>query len=235
MSFLDRVEQACAAFIERTFAKTFPSDLEPTQIARKLVATMEARTRGGEGQMYAPGSYIVYVNPDDFARLAEHQAYLEREWAELLRDLAGRVGVKFLEGDPNIEMTPRESIPAGAVEVTAIGEATVAIDTTIPRPPATGRRFHLRMIKGVPAYGVYFVEGRAQIGRSEQSDVFLVDPSVSRTHAIVEVDGRQPVVRDLGSTNGTFVNGERIEASQLQDGDELMFGNTRMRFEASGE
>ena len=236
MSFLDRVEQACAAFIERTFAKTFPSDLEPTQIARKLVATMEARTRGGEGQMYAPGSYIVYVNPDDFTRLSEHQAYLEREWAELLRDLAGRVGVRFLEGDPNIEMTPRESIPAGAVEVTAIGEATVAIDSTIPRPSGVAaRKFHLRMIKGVPAYGVYFVEGRARIGRSEESDVFLVDPSVSRTHAVVEVDGVEPVVRDLGSINGTFVNGERIEARQLKDGDELMFGNTRMRFEVGGE
>ncbi len=233
MSFLDRVEQACAAFIERTFAKTFPSDLEPTQIARKLVATMEARTRGGEGHMYAPGSYIVYVNPDDFMRLAEHQTYLEREWAELLRDLAGRVGVKFLEGDPNIEMTPRESIPAGAVEVTAIGEATVTIDATIPKPPVTGRRFHLRMIKGVPAYGVYLVEARARVGRSEESDVFLVDPSVSRTHAVVEVDGVEPVVRDLGSTNGTFVNGERIEAKQLKDGDELMFGNTQMRFEAT--
>jgi FHA domain-containing protein len=235
VSFLDRVEQACAAFIERTFAKTFPSDLEPTQIARKLVATMEARTRGAEGHMSAPGSYIVYVNPDDFARLAEHQAYLEREWAELLRDLAGRVGIKFMEGDPNIEMTSRESIPAGAVEVSAIGEATVTIDTTSQRPPPAGRRFHLRMIKGVPAYGVYFVEGRARIGRSEESDVFLVDPSVSRTHAVVEVDGVKPVVRDLGSTNGTFVNGERIEARQLEDGDELMFGNTRMRFEASGE
>jgi hypothetical protein len=234
MSFLDRVEQACAAFIERTFAKTFPSDLEPTQIARKLVATMEARTRGGEGHMSAPGAYIVYVNPEDFARLAEHQAYLEREWAELLRDLAGRVGIKFLEGDPNIEMTPRESIPTGAVEVTAIGEATVTIDIPMP-PPPTARRYHLRMIKGVPAYGVYFVEGRSRIGRSEESDVFLVDPSVSRTHAVVEVDGVEPIVRDLGSTNGTFVNGERIEARPIKDGDELMFGNTRMRFEMAGE
>jgi hypothetical protein len=235
VSFLDRVEQACAAFIERTFAKTFPSDLEPSQIARKLVATMEARTRGGEGKMYAPGSYIVYVNPGDFTRLAEHQAYLEREWAELLRDLAGRVGVKFVEGDPNVEMTPRESVPAGAVEVIAVGEATVTIDAPITRPEPATKRFHLRMIKGVPAYGVYFVEGRARIGRSEESDVFLVDPSVSRTHAIVEVQGVEPVVRDLGSTNGTFVNGERIEARQLKDGDELMFGNTRMRFEASGD
>ena len=233
MSLFERIEAACAAFIERSFARTFPSDLEPTQIARKLVAVMEARTRGEEGHLHAPGSYIVYVNPSDFERLAEHQAYLEREWADLLRDLAGRVGIRFLDGDPSVEMTSRESIPAGAVDVGVLDEATVTIDAAaLKRLP---RRFHLRMIKGVPAYGVYYIEGRARVGRSEESDVFLVDPSVSRTHAVVEVDGIEPVVRDLGSTNGTFINGERIEARALQDGDELMFGNTRMRFEASGE
>jgi hypothetical protein len=233
MSFLEKIEQACAAFIERTFAKTFPSDLEPSQIARKLVATMQARTRGDEGHLLAPGSYIVYVNPADFERLADYQAYLEREWGELLRDLAGRVGIRFMEGEPNVEMTSRESVPAGAVDVAVVDEATVTIDAGLMR--RLPKRFHLRMIKGVPAYGVYYVEGRAQIGRSEESDVFLVDPSVSRSHAIVEVDGVEPVVRDLGSTNGTFVNGERIEARALKDGDELMFGNTRMRFESGGE
>ena len=233
MSLFEKIEQACAAFIERSFARTFPSDLEPAQIARKLVATMEARTRGDEGHLMAPGSYIVYVNPADFERLADHQAYLEREWAELLRDLAGRVGVRFMDGDPNVEMTSRESIPAGAVDVAVVDEVTVTIDAAIAR--RLPRRFHLRMIKGVPAYGVYYIEGKARIGRSEESDVFLVDPSVSRTHAVVEVDGVEPVVRDLGSTNGTFVNGERIEARPLRDGDELMFGNTRMRFELSGE
>jgi hypothetical protein len=231
LSFLERMEQACAAFIERTFAKTFPSDLEPTQIARKVVATMQACTRGDEGHRWAPGSYIVYVNPADFARLAEHQTYLEREWAELLRDLAARVGVRFLEGSPHVEMVSREAVPAGAVDVDAVEEATVAVDRTPPVPPA--ERYHLRMLKGVPAYGVYYVEGRARIGRSEENDVFLVDPSVSRSHAVVEVDGSEPVVRDLGSTNGTYVNGERVEARFLRDGDELTFGNTRMRFEAS--
>lgn len=233
MSLFERIEQACAAFIERSFARTFPSDLEPTQIARKLVATMEARTRGDEGHLSAPGSYIVYVNPADFERLADHQSYLEREWAALLSDLAGRVGIRFLDGEPSVEMNSRESVPAGAVDVTVIDEATITIDTSsLPHAP---KRFHLRMIKGVPAYGVYYVEGRARIGRSEESDVFLVDPSVSRTHAVVEVDGVEPVVRDLGSTNGTFVNGERIEARPLRDGDELMFGNTKMRFEIGGE
>jgi hypothetical protein len=229
VSFLERMEQACAAFIERTFAKTFPSDLEPTQIARKLVATMQARSRDDQGHRYAPASYIVYVNPGDFARLAEHQAYLEREWAELLRDLAARVGIRLLDGQPSVTMTPREAVPAGAVDVDVVEEATVAIDGA-PSPRPSGP-YHLRMIKGVPAYGVYYVGGRARIGRSEENDVFLVDPSVSRMHAVVEVEGSEPVVRDLGSTNGTFVNGERVEAQPLRHGDELTFGNTRMRFE----
>ena len=133
MGFLARIEQACAAFIERAFAKTFPSDLEPAQIARKLVATMEARTRGEDGKMVAPGSYIVYVNPDDYERLSEHQAYLEREWAELLSDLAARVGVRFKD-DANVEMVPRASIPAGAVDVAVIDEATVDIRVAAPEP-----------------------------------------------------------------------------------------------------
>jgi len=233
MGFLARIEQACAAFIERAFAKTFPSDLEPAQIARKLVATMEARTRGEDGKMVAPGSYIVYVNPDDYERLSEHQAYLEREWAELLRDLAARVGVRFKD-EANVEMVPRASVPAGAVDVAVIDEATVDIRVA-PEPKRPPRRFHLRMMKGVPAYGVYYIEGKSLIGRSEECDVFLVDPSVSRTHAIVEVVNGEPNVRDLGSTNGTFVNGMRVESSALRSGDELRFGNTQMRFEAAGE
>ncbi len=212
MSWFARIEQACAAFIERTFAKTFPSDLEPAQIARKLVSTMEARTRGDEGHLLAPGSYLVYVSPDDFSRLAEHRAYLEREWAELLRDMATRVGVYFFDGGPNVEMVAREGIPPAIT------------------PP---KRFHLRMMKGVPAYGVYFIDRSASIGRSEESDIFLVDPSVSRNHATLRIEGEGVLVEDLGSTNGTFVNGERITGTRrIVSGDALTFGNTQMRLEA---
>lgn len=231
MSWFARIEQACGAFIERTFAKTFPSDLEPAQIARKLVSTMEARTRGDEGHLLAPGSYLVYVSPEDFSRLAEHRAYLEREWAELLRDMAARVGVYFFDGGPNVEMVSRESIPPG------MGDVAVASDVTISIPSAPAitppKRYHLRMMKGVPAYGVYFIDRAAAIGRSEESDIFLVDPSVSRNHATLVIDGEAVVVEDLGSTNGTFVNGERISgARRIVSGDALTFGNTQMRLEA---
>jgi hypothetical protein len=227
VSWFARIEQACAAFIERTFAKTFPSDLEPAQVARKLVATMEARTRGDDGKLVAPGSYTVFVNPEDFSRLVEHRAYLEREWAELLRDMAGRVGVSFFDGDPNVAMEARGSVPLGALDIAVSGDVATAA------PEAAAHRFHLRMIKGVPAYGVYFIEGTATIGRSEESDIFLVDPSVSRNHAEMEIDADGPLVRDLASTNGTFVNGERVNAPRhVRSGDLLTFGNTQLRLEA---
>jgi len=231
MSWFARIEQACAAFIERTFAKTFPSDLEPSQIARKLVTTMETRTRGDEGHMLAPGAYLVYVNPDDFARLAEHRAYLEREWAELLRDMAARVGVYFFDGGPNVEMISRDSVPLGVADVAVASDVTISI----PNAPATTppKRYHLRMMKGVPAYGVYFIEGSATIGRSEESDIFLVDPSVSRNHATLCVEDGHVEVEDLHSTNGTFVNGERLTGvRRVVSGDVLAFGNTQMRLEA---
>lgn len=220
MNFLERMEQACAAFIERTFAKTFPADLEPAQIARKLVSTMEAQTRGDDGHLTAPAAYAVSLSPADYERLSEHREYLERAWAELLRDLAARVGVTFFDGEPRVAMAARSSMPLGAIAI----EAAAA--------PKRETQFSLRMVKGVPPDGVYSIQGTARVGRSEESEIVLVDPSVSRVHAILEIHAGEASVRDLDSTNGTFVNGRRVKFETLRDGDELLFGNTRMRFEA---
>ncbi|HEY5257947.1 MAG TPA: FhaA domain-containing protein [Candidatus Baltobacteraceae bacterium] len=220
MSWLFRIEQACAAFIERAFAKSFPSDLEPAQIARKLVATMEAATRTGDDGLLAPGSYRVYVNPDDLERLAPHAAYLEREWAQLLADMAARVDVGFSGGGVAVRMEARPSIPAGAVDI----EADV---------PSSSTRYVLRMLSGVSSADVYPVDGALRVGRADDSELKLADPSVSRRHAVVDLDRGAPFVRDLGSRNGTFVNGERIHVRRLSPGDLVVFGKTEMRLEGA--
>jgi hypothetical protein len=219
VSFFERIEQACAQFIERTFAKSFPSDVEPAQIARKLVATMEAQTRGEDGRAGAPSVYAVYVSPADFERLEEHREYLEEAWTDLLRDLAAKVGIGFVDGEPRVTMSARPSVPLGAIAI-EVGDAARA-----------GAQFALRMIKGLPVDGVYSITGTTRVGRGDESEIVLLDPSVSRAHAIVEFDAGEPVVRDLDSTNGTYVNGRRVRVESLRDGDELRFGNTRMRFE----
>lgn len=221
MSWFAKIEETCAAFIERAFANMFPSDLEPAQIARKLVATMEARTQSVESAIVAPSRYSVFVNPADFERLLEHREYLEREWAALLADVAGRVGIRFDAESPHVELREDPEVVPGAIEI----EPEAAAHTT------TGP-LRLRVVKGMPADVSYSVSGPVRVGRDTECDIFLVDPSVSRNHATVEpVDG-ELLVRDTGSTNGTFVNGERIQLRALRRGDVVAFGKTEMRVES---
>lgn len=67
------------------------------------------------------------------------------------------------------------------------------------------------------------------VGRSRACDVRLADPAVSARHARVACRGGRWTVADLGSTNGTWVNGARIEHAVLQPGDELVLGEMGAR------
>ncbi len=218
-----RIERRCAEFIERAFAQVFPSDLEPAQIARKLVATMEARTEAADGGMVAPARYTVRVHLNDFERLRTHRTYLQTEWSALLADVAQRVGIRFEEAQrPEVELIASEDVVPGGV----------GIDTGSSSPPAQSA-FTLRMVKGVPPDGSYRVTGAMRLGRSPQSDIVLADPSVSRNHALLDVRGDALLVRDADSTNGTFVNGERVAQRALRPGDNVTFGKTQMRVESA--
>lgn len=220
MNFFARVEEACAAFVERAFANMFPSDLEPAQIARKLVATMEARTRQREDGPVAPAHYAVYVHADDYARLSPHRAYLEGEWAALLADVGERVGISF-ETPPRIELREGADMVAGAVEI-----ATEENEGSRARSA-----FVLRVLGGIATEPEFRINGAARVGRSPESDVHLPDPSVSRIHALLDVQNGALVVHDGGSTNGTYVNKERIDSAVLKSGDVVSFGKAALRVE----
>ena len=69
------------------------------------------------------------------------------------------------------------------------------------------------------------------VGRSDEADVCLGDDWVSRTHCEIDVVDDNLVVRDLGSRNGTFINGSRIEVSPFLTGDELMVGRSMFQVE----
>ena len=221
MSWFIRIEEACAAFIERAFANMFPSDLEPAQIARKLVATMEARSQSVENTIAAPGRYAVFVNPTDYARLEPHRDYLEREWAALLADVAERVGIRLQDEPAQVSLFERAGVVAGAIEIeTADGE-----------DDRTQGQFRLRLVKGMPLGEEFLIAGQARVGRNSASEIFLTDPSVSRNHATLEVQDGRLAVRDAGSSNGTFVNGERVAERALRIGDVVAFGKTELRVE----
>ena len=68
------------------------------------------------------------------------------------------------------------------------------------------------------------------IGRSPDCAIFLDDVTVSRKHAVVSQQGERWVLEDQGSLNGTFVNRDRVETTELSDGDDLQIGKYRLTF-----
>lgn len=90
----------------------------------------------------------------------------------------------------------------------------------------------LLIVKHGPNLGARFLldQKLTLAGRHPNADIFLDDVTVSRKHAeFVRVEN-QFSVRDLGSLNGTYVNGERTEAADLQDGDEVRIGKFRLTY-----
>lgn len=83
----------------------------------------------------------------------------------------------------------------------------------------------IMVIKG-PNIGdkFYLTEEKFTIGRSVDSDILLDDITVSRQHAIIERQNKAYIMRDLGSLNGTYINGEIINESKLNNGDKLQIG-----------
>ena len=86
-------------------------------------------------------------------------------------------------------------------------------------------------IEGGPRTGLTYVlgPGNTLAGRSGDAEIFLADVTVSREHARFSVDANGLSMTDLGSTNGTYVNGRRHDAGRLEEGDELMIGKFHLR------
>ena len=72
------------------------------------------------------------------------------------------------------------------------------------------------------------------IGRGRGADVVLAEPTISRAHAAIGFEDDAFFVQDLGSTNGTLVNGSRQEKSFLKNGDEIQMGKLILRIDLSG-
>jgi pSer/pThr/pTyr-binding forkhead associated (FHA) protein len=107
--------------------------------------------------------------------------------------------------------------------------------TSPPPPPAGARAFALRFISGKYQGGEYPLpdEGELVIGRSSELDMVLVEDMVSRRHAKITVTEGQIFIQDLGSTNGTFVNGEKVKRARLQEGDRVLVGTSIIKVVAT--
>jgi diguanylate cyclase (GGDEF)-like protein len=116
------------------------------------------------------------------------------------------------------------------------------MDETITKPISKiveqqSKNAYILFLKGHLLGKLCTVEkGKTIIGRSAQADIPLKDASVSREHSEIKIDGEKATIKDLGSTNGTFVNNKRIAKHVLKDGDKIQISaSTVFKFILSDE
>jgi diguanylate cyclase (GGDEF)-like protein len=98
-----------------------------------------------------------------------------------------------------------------------------------PKAPAGGKRdrAYLVVLAGASVGEMYKVEGdKVIIGRGQKAHIRLFDDGISREHAQIVIEGNQIILQDLGSTNGTFCNGLKVDRRELVDGDKILVGST---------
>jgi len=113
--------------------------------------------------------------------------------------------------------------PAFTQPVAAAG-ATIQSKAVSGGGLAPGKKYALIIVQGEEPGRVIAIEkSRITLGRAD-CDVSLKDPELSRQHALISIHGMNARLEDLGSTNGTFVDGERIESAELSDRSEFRIG-----------
>jgi len=210
VSFLGRLEEACASFVERVFATTFPSGVQPAEVARKMAAALEAYALG-EGEARLPRAFVVRVSAADYERLLPRRAALQEQWRKLAEEMAQTLGVRLPER-PGVRLLPDAEAPSGSVSV------------DVEAAPANG--LALVVQRGLPAGGRLYLDHGGTIGRDAGCDLVLRDPRVSRHHARVEQGERGVEIVDLASRNGTVVDGRRVDRAPLRPGARVELGDT---------
>jgi hypothetical protein len=210
-------EKRLEKLVEGTFGKAFRSGLEPVEVGRKVTRALDAeRTVGVDGVPIAPNNVGVYLSHDDFDRFSAFADALARELAEVAREHARAEGYHFV-GPVTVTLVADDELRAGECDIAAeVHEGTRVGSLVLP----DGRRYTLG-------------EKPVTIGRMSDCEVVLADPRSSRRHAEIQPVGHGFVISDLGSMNGTMVNGTPIREHPLSDGDEIRLGSTVLHFEAS--
>lgn len=228
MGLLDRFEAKVDSLVNGAFARAFKAEVQPVEIAGALQREMDDRAAiVSQGRTVIPNLFVVELSGHDFDRLGVYQDTLQAELSGMVREYAEEQRYTFLGG---VEVTLRrdDELDTGIFRVRSEARADVVAQPspTTPAAPPTGAG-HPRLVVDDTSYPL--TRAVTRLGRGSDVDIRIDDPSVSRHHAEV-VLGQPPVVRDVGSTNGTLVNGERVSEAALADGATIRLGGVTLVF-----
>ena len=239
MGLLDNLEQRLDRIVNGSFSKAFKSEVQPVELGAALQQEIDTRADNVAGQMVAPNLFVIELSSADHARLSPYFGTLISELTQLANNYVSeqryrilhRVDINFgldstfETGVFRIRSTsaepsgaPSAAVPNQSVVESQIPVASMSAADTPRLTDISGNEY--RITKSV-----------TNIGRGTDADIQIADNGASRLHCAI-VLGSQVLVRDLGSTNGTTVDGRRITEAVLHDGSIIKIGNTTLTYKS---
>jgi pSer/pThr/pTyr-binding forkhead associated (FHA) protein len=195
----------------------------------QLLAYVQARSPGGvtvdlyEETRVNPAADAVLVTPETRGRLS--QVFLRAEATVKEEVAASPPAQEALAAAPEAAPAPTQAPPVAPAPAAP------------PAPPvARGPIPEVLLFFGEKQLGTFpLTKGELTIGRNPGNDILIDNVGVSRQHAVIRVSGERVVIEDLGSANGTFVNGQKIAMRDLQSGDEILLVKHRLVYRVPKE
>ena len=218
---LQSFEHGLERMVEGVFSRGSRSSIRPVELGRRLLREIDDhRSVDVKGRRIVPNAFTITLSAKDHAGFADIEEALIGELAETAREYARSEGYHFM-GAVSVDLVVDNSLKAGRFTVASRMKETGGVAGVGSLVLPSGERITLG-------------KETVSIGRLHDCTIPLTDGNVSRRHCEVRPSSRGYVVADLGSTNGTKVNGLRIQGEQaLADGDIVSVGSTHLRFEAS--
>ena len=216
MGLLDSFEKGLERAVNGVFAKTFRSGIQPVEIASALRRELDTRSAVvSRDRILAPNSFTVALAPDDYARMRGLGSALDSELSTLATKHARAQGYTF----------------AGPLEISLVSDPQLSSGTLHVEASATAaERVSWRPVVDIDGTRHPLTKARTIIGRGSDADITIPDPGTSRKHVEILWDGERAMVRDLGSTNGSSLDGSPFREAPLMPDSTVKIGRTEIVF-----
>ena len=250
MGILARLE----AFLERLFeapAGRLGATLQPILLTKRIERAMDSGKTFGAAGIIVPNRYDLHLHPVDFASFEPYRGSLEDDLAHGAMARARRERY-HLVAKPTVTLVADPAVPRGDVRVAAnvVDSESQPIPEPMPEQPASphtvvftrpgeepappdsaARAFLLVRTDGAPRVRFDLGGALISIGRASDNDVIVDDPEVSRHHCQLKLQHGAYSLADLGSRNGSWINGQPVSEVALGPGDLIRIGSTDIEFQ----
>jgi len=237
----DRVESVVEGVVDGFFRTVLRGRIQPLEIARRLTRQAEEEKIISLSRVYVPNRFVVGLHAEDMTNLEAVAPELEAEFQRFVGEWVAERDYA-VSGPIQVKLKAQERVARGRMRITCSVAGKVVAEEEAATGVIAGHlpEEAIGLLDGVSGPDgqrkFLLFPGRTLVGRGADCDIRLRDSLVSRHHAAIEPREDGWWLVDLDSTNGSRVNGERVQEVALTDGDTLQFGESsfRVRFQELG-